>query len=138
MCMKLCKQKKRKKEKEKYKYYIYYHTYNQSGALGMRQEGENVRGLAETPLFVHIYTGGCQIYSQLAIPEALSLTHYLLYTRIPRHCICLCEVLSTPHSHLYMAVEEYWKTHEGGCPQGKCLLMPQLSPHHIQPPNLID
>jgi len=83
MCMKLCKQKKRKKEKEKYKYYIYYHTYNQSGALGMRQEGENVRGLAETPLFVHIYTGGCQIYSQSAISETPSLIHYLLYMRIP-------------------------------------------------------
>jgi len=44
-------EKKRKEEKEKYKYYIYYHTYNQSGMLGMCQEGENVRGLAETPLF---------------------------------------------------------------------------------------
>jgi len=28
-----------------------------------------VRGLAETPLFVHVYTGGCQIYSQSAISE---------------------------------------------------------------------
>jgi len=74
--------KKKKEEKEKYKYYIYYHTYNQSGALGTCQEGENVRGLAETPLFVHTYTGGCQIYSQLAISETPSLTHYLLYTRI--------------------------------------------------------
>jgi len=59
-----------------------------------------VRGLAETPLFVHIYTGGCWIYSQSAISETPSLTYYLLYTRIQHH-ICLCEVLSTPHSHLY-------------------------------------
>jgi len=36
------------------------------------------------------------------------------------------------------AVEEYWKTREGGCPQGKCLLMPRPSLHHVQPPNLID
>ena len=74
--------KKRRREKEKYKYYIYYHTYNQSGALGMHQEGENVRGLAETPLFVHVYTGGCQIYSQSAISKTPSLTYYLLYMRI--------------------------------------------------------
>ena len=84
MCTKLCKQKnkKQKKEREKYKYCIYYHTYNQSGALGMHQEGENVRGLIETPLFVHVYTRGCQIYSQLAISETPSLIYYLLYTRI--------------------------------------------------------
>jgi len=60
-----------------------------------------VRGLTETPLFVHIYTGGCRIYSQSAISKTPSLTHYLLYTRIPWYCICLCEVLSTTHSHLY-------------------------------------
>jgi len=91
-----------KKKREKYKYCIYYHTYNQSGMLGMRQEGENVRGLTETPLFVHIYTGGCWIYSQSDISETPSLTYYLLYMRIQRHHIHLCEVLSTPHSHLYM------------------------------------
>ena len=28
-----------------------------------------VRGLAETHLFVHVYTRGCWIYSQLAISE---------------------------------------------------------------------
>ena len=44
---------------------------------------QDVRGLAETPLFVHIYTWGCRIYSQSAISETPSLTHCLLYTRIP-------------------------------------------------------
>jgi len=75
-------QTKKKKEREKYKYCIYYHTYNQSGALGMCQEGENVRGLVETPLFVHVHTGGCRIYSQSAISETPSLIYYLLYMRI--------------------------------------------------------
>jgi len=82
--MKSCKQKEEKKreEREKYKYCIYYHTYNQSGALGMHQEGENVRGLVKTPLFIHVYTRGCQIYSQSAISKTPSLTYYLLYMRI--------------------------------------------------------
>jgi len=101
ICARNCANEKKRREKEKHKYYTYYHTYNQSGTLGTRQEGENVRGLAETPLFVHIYTGGCQIYSQSAISETPSLTYYLLYMRIQRHCIHSCEVLSTPHSHLY-------------------------------------
>ena len=79
---KIMQTKKKREEREKYKYCIYYHTYNQSGTLGMHQEGENVRGLTETPLFVHIYTGGCRIYSQSAISETPSLTYYLLYTRI--------------------------------------------------------
>ena len=69
--------------------------------LGMCQEGENVRGLAETPLFVHIYTRGCWIYSQSAISKTPSLTYYLLYMRIQQHRIRSCEVLCTPHSHLY-------------------------------------
>jgi len=64
----------------------------------------HVRGLVKTPLFIHVYTRGCQIYSQLAISETPSLTYYLQYTRIPccRH-IHSCEVLSTPHSHSYNA-----------------------------------
>jgi len=33
-------------------------------------------------LFVHVYTGGFQIYSQSAISKTPSLTYYLLYTRI--------------------------------------------------------
>ena len=61
-----------------------------------------VRGLTETPLFVHTYTRGCWIYSQSAISKTPSLTHYLLYIRIPQYHICSCEVLSTPHSHLYI------------------------------------
>jgi len=38
-----------------------------------------VRGLIKTPLFIHIYTGGCQIYSQSAISKTPSLIYYLLY-----------------------------------------------------------
>jgi len=62
---------------------------------------DNVRGLVETPLFIHVYTGGCRIYSQSAISKAPSLTYYLQYMRIPCHHIHLCEVLSTLHSHSY-------------------------------------
>jgi len=61
----------------------------------------SVRGLIKTPLFIHVYTRSCQIYSQSAISETPSLTYYLQYTRIPCHCIHSCEVLSTPHSHSY-------------------------------------
>ena len=64
-------------------------------------QSNSVRGLIETPLFIHVYTGGCWIYSQSAISKTPSLTYYLQYMRIPRHCICSCEVLSTPHSHSY-------------------------------------
>jgi len=74
--------KKKREEREKYKYCIYYHTYNQSGMLGTCQEGENVRGLIKTPLFIHVYTGGCRIYSQSAISKTPSLTYYLQYMRI--------------------------------------------------------
>ena len=59
------------------------------------------RGLMETPLFIHVYTRGCWIYSLLAISETPSLTYHLLYMRIPQYRIHSCEVLSTPHSHLY-------------------------------------
>ena len=45
-------------------------------------QNADVRGLAETPLFVHVYTGGCWIYSQSAISKTPSLIHYLLYMRI--------------------------------------------------------
>jgi len=57
------KEKKEKREK-KYKYcmYILPHIHLE-WCTGMCQEGENVRGLIETPLFIHVYTGGCQIYS---------------------------------------------------------------------------
>jgi len=41
---------------------------------------QTVRGLIETPLFIHVYTGGCWIYSQSAISETPSLTYYLQYT----------------------------------------------------------
>ena len=36
-----------------------------------------------------------------AAAETPSLTYYLLYMRIQCHCIHSCEVLSTPHSHIY-------------------------------------
>jgi len=102
MCAQNHANEKKRERKRKYKYCIYYHTYTQSGTLGTCQEGENVRGLVETPLFIHVYTGGCQIYSQLAISETPSLTYYLQYMRILWHRICSCEVLSTPHSHSYI------------------------------------
>jgi len=34
-----------------------------------KYQNAGVRGLTETPLFVHVYTRGCWIYSQLAISE---------------------------------------------------------------------
>ena len=46
-----------------------------------------VRGLVKTPLFIHVYTRGCQIYSQSAISKTPSLTYYLQYTRIPLYLL---------------------------------------------------
>jgi len=49
---------------------------------GSKKRKRGVRGLIKTPLFIHVYTRGCCIYSQLAISKTPSLTYYLQYTRI--------------------------------------------------------
>jgi len=62
------------------------------------------KGAHRDPLVYTCLYRGCQIYSQSAISKTTSLTYYLQYTRILRHCIHPCEVLSTPNSHSYTIV----------------------------------
>jgi len=59
------------------------------------------------PPSLYIFTSGVAGYitSQL-YPEPQALICNLLYMRIPCHCICLCEVLSTPHSQLNRKMNE--------------------------------
>jgi len=81
MCTKLCKWKKKKERERENTGTVYTTTHTPRVAhWGCTQEGENVRGLVETPLFIHVYTGCCWIYSQSAISETPSLTYYLQYT----------------------------------------------------------